>query len=167
LEGSGYVKSDPKPKEPKKEKPKKDLTMMIVGAVAILGIITFAVIYFGGNSKKAEAVSSDSTLTNSIKTPVAVDTTALGQQADSLFNLPNYPEYARVVLKINEAYPANSGGHSKNEALQKLKKGAAGWEKYSLSEPDNRSFLEAFSNAILILDPYDIKGLELQKKLNK
>jgi serine/threonine protein kinase len=167
LEGSGYVKSDPKPKDTKKEKPKKDLTMMIVGAVAILGIITFAVIYFGGGSKKAEANSLDSTISNNFKTSVVVDTTALGQQADSLFNLPNYPEYARVVLKINEAYPANNGGHSKKTALQKLKKGAAGWEQYSLSEPDTRSFLEAFSNAILILDPYDAKGIELQQKLNK
>jgi hypothetical protein len=136
-----------------------------VGAVAILGIITFAVIYFGNGSKKAEADSSDSTLTNTVKTSVAVDTIALGQQADSLFNLPNYPEYARVVLKINEAYPTVNGSHSKKEALQKLKKGAAGWEKYSLSEPDTRSFLEAFSNAILILDPYDAKGLKLQQKL--
>lgn len=165
LQGSGYVKSDPKPKETKKEKPKKDLTMMIVGAVAILGIITFAVIYFGGGSEKAATNSSDSTLANNVKTPIAVDTTTLGKQADSLFNLPNYPEYARVVLKINEAYPTNNGGHSKNEALKKLKKGAAGWEKYSLSEPDTRSFLEAFSNAILILDPYDVKGIELQQKL--
>lgn len=166
LEGSGYVKSDPKPKGKNKDKPKKDLTLIIVAAVAVLGIITFAVIYWGSNPEKSVSQSPDTTLTTKESKPrVVVDTVALGQQADSLFNLPNYPEYARVVLKINEAAPNNNGSHSKNAAIQKLKKGAAGWEKYSISDADTRSFLEAFSNALLILDPYDSKGLELQQKL--
>lgn len=189
LEAHGYVKSDPKPKDkpknegkskdkdkpkaeekPKNEtkpkgenKPKKDLTLIIVGAVAVLGIVTFAVIYWGTGSEDKNTTAQDSTAIKiESKTQVIVDSAALGRQADSLFNLPNYPEYARIILKIN----ANNGTYSKNTALQKLKKGAASWEKYSLSDPDTRSFLEAFSNALLILDPQDAKGLELKQKLN-
>ena len=188
LEAHGYVKSDSKPKDnpknegkskdkvkpkaedkPQKEtkpndenKPKKDLTLIIIGVVALLGIVTFAVIYWGSSSEEKDTNLKDTTLTKiESKAPVAVDTTALGRQADSLFNLPNYPEYARVILKIN----AKNGTYSKNTALQKLKKGAASWEKYSLSDPDTRSFLEAFSNALLMLDPQDAKGLELKQKL--
>lgn len=189
LEAQGYVKSDAKPQDkPKNEsksndkdkpkaegksknetppkgenKSKKDLTLIIVGAVAVLGIVTFAVIYWGTGSENKNTTAQDSTAIKiEPKTQVVVDSAALGRQADSLFNLPNYPEYARVILKIN----ANNGTYSKNTALQKLKKGAASWEKYSLSDPDTRSFLDAFSNALLILDPQDEKGLELKQKLN-
>lgn len=188
LEAHGYVKPDPKPKDnpkneekskdkekikaedkPKNEakpkdenKPKKDLTLIIIGAVAVLGIVTFSVIYWGSGSEEKGTKSQDTSVTETeSKTQVTVDTAALGRQADSLFNLPNYPEYAHIVLKIN----ADNGIYSKNTALQKLKKGAASWEKYSLSDPDTRSFLEAFSTALLILDPQDAKGLELKQKL--
>ncbi|MFN8344171.1 MAG: protein kinase [Spirosomataceae bacterium] len=166
LEGSGYVKSDPKPKDTNKAKPKKDLTTFIVAAVVVLGIITFAVIYWGGGSKKEEIASADTSLTKTeSKIMAAIDTAALGRRADSLFSLPNYPEYARIILTINETYPNTAGVYSKQTALQKLKKSAAGWESSSLTDPDTRSFLEAFSQAMLILDPYDSKGLELQQKI--
>lgn len=164
LKESGYVRSNPQPKE----KPKKDFTLIIVGAVVVLGILTAIVLYSGSGAKEVVANVPDTTQTKiDKKETVLVDTVLLARQADSLFNLPNYPEYAQIILKINEAFPNTKGIHAKNTAIEKLQKGATGWEKYSIADDDVRSFLSAFSDALLTLDPANAKGLSLKEKLKK
>ncbi|MEZ4905164.1 MAG: protein kinase [Spirosomataceae bacterium] len=164
LTSSDPVKSAPPPKE----KPKKDFTPIIVGVVVLLGIITATVLYLGHDTPQTTLIPKDTTQSTPSKEITAVvDTLLLGQQADSLFNLPNYPQYAQTILKINEAFPQTKGQHTTQTAIQKLEKGAASWEKYSLTDDDVRSFLTAFSEALLLLDSTNAKGLALKEKLKK
>lgn len=148
-------------------KPKKNYGVFAaIGGVALLAIITFVVLFKESDSKEKSLAPADSSnLTVAALNEIAIDTTTLARRADSLFVEPKYEEYARIILQINEAVPSIQGAHSKASALVKLKKKAASWEQYSIKDPEVHSFLEAFKNAILLLDPTDAKGKELEEKL--
>lgn len=159
-------KEDPKNND-ELASPKKNYGVFAaIGGVALLAIITFVVLFKESDStEKLVTVPDSSEAAVATTKEITIDTTSLARQADSLFVEPKYEEYARIILQINEAVPSIQGTHSKAAALVKLKKKAASWEQYSIKDPEVHSFLEAFKNAILLLDPTDAKGKELEEKL--
>lgn len=150
----GYVRSDPKPK-----KNANNPTLIIVAGVAALAIITASVIYFGGDKKEAETLpTTDSTSYGSQKVTPALDTAALAQQADSLFNLPDYQEYARLSLKDPTL---------KQKALTKLLIKVQDADKFGLEHAEDRDYMSSVCKAILIIDPKEPKALSRLEKIAK
>lgn len=153
-EGDGYVRSDPK-----RKKPSNNTTLFILAGVAVLVIISASVIYFGGNKKEDAALQkADSTELNAQKAVVTLDTAALARQADSLFNIPDYQEYARLSLKD----PA-----LKQRALNKLLNKAQEADKFGLEYAEDRDYMSSVCRAILIIDPKEPKALSRLEKIAK
>lgn len=150
----GYVRSNPIPKK----KPRNP-ALFIGAGVAALVIVTASVIYFGGDKKEAEALpTTDSTSYVSQKAVPLLDTAAIAQQADSLFNIPDYQEYARLSLKDPSL---------KQKALTKLVSKALEADKFGLEHAEDRDYMSSVCKAILIIDPKESKALSRLEKIAK
>ena len=153
-QSSGYIAPNNKDKKPANKTP-----MFILAGVVVLGLVTASVIYFGGAKKDDTALqNADSTQLKTQKAVVSVDTAALSRQADSLFNLPDYQEYARLSLKD----PA-----LKQRALTKLLSKAREADKFGLEYAEDRDYMSSVCKAILIIDPKEPKALERLDKIAK
>jgi len=115
------------------------------------------VIYFGGDTKEDITLQTkDSTTTAAPK--AVVDTAALAQKMDSLFNIPDYQKYAQISLQDSIL---------KQRALTKLLNKALEADKFGLEYAEDRDYMSSVCKAILLIDPKEPKALSRLEKIAK